>query len=84
VGLQFSSGSKLGASTRKWGSRFRLGEVEPSVKEDSCFSRMDVFSSVKEFHASCAMISIGLLSVKHNVGHTELFPACYFLRVMPL
>jgi hypothetical protein len=31
--LQFSSASQLGASTRKWGSWFRLGEVEPSFKE---------------------------------------------------
>jgi hypothetical protein len=31
--LQFSSASQLGASTRKWGSWFRLEEVEPSFKE---------------------------------------------------
>jgi hypothetical protein len=31
--LQFSSASQLGASTRKWGSMFRLREVEPSFKE---------------------------------------------------
>jgi hypothetical protein len=31
--LQFSSASQLGASTRKWGSWFRLREVEPSFKE---------------------------------------------------
>jgi hypothetical protein len=31
--LQYSSASHLGASTRKWGSWFRLGEVEPSFKE---------------------------------------------------
>jgi hypothetical protein len=31
--LQFSSASQLRASTRKWGSWFRLGEVEPSFKE---------------------------------------------------
>jgi hypothetical protein len=31
--LLFSSASQLGASTRKWGSWFRLGEVEPSFKE---------------------------------------------------
>jgi hypothetical protein len=31
--LQFSSASQLVASTRKWGSWFRLGEVEPSFKE---------------------------------------------------
>jgi hypothetical protein len=31
--LQFSSASQMGASTRKWGSRFRLGEVEPSFNE---------------------------------------------------
>jgi hypothetical protein len=31
--LQFSSASQLGVSTRKWGSRLRLGEVESSFKE---------------------------------------------------
>jgi hypothetical protein len=31
--IQFSSASKLGLSTRKWGSRFRLGELESSFKE---------------------------------------------------
>jgi hypothetical protein len=31
--LQFSSASHLRASTKKWGSWFRLGEVEPSFKE---------------------------------------------------
>jgi hypothetical protein len=32
-GLEFSSASHLGASTRKWGSWFRLREVEPRFKE---------------------------------------------------
>jgi hypothetical protein len=31
--LQFSSASQMGASMRKRGSWFRLGEVEPSFKE---------------------------------------------------
>jgi hypothetical protein len=31
--LQFSSASQLGASPRKWGSWFRLREVEPSFKD---------------------------------------------------
>jgi hypothetical protein len=31
--LQFSSASQLGMSTRKWGSQFRFGEVEPGFKE---------------------------------------------------
>jgi hypothetical protein len=31
--LQFSSAYELRASTRKWGSQFRLGEVEPSFEE---------------------------------------------------
>jgi hypothetical protein len=41
--LQFSSASHLGASTRKWGSQFMLGEVEPSFKEVFCFSLNDAF-----------------------------------------
>jgi hypothetical protein len=67
--LQFSSASQLGASTRKWGSWFRIGEVEPSFKE---------------FLASPALMRLGLLSIKPEVGSTKSFPACYFLRVMPL
>jgi hypothetical protein len=31
--LQFSSVSQPGTSMRKWGSWFRLGDVEPSFKE---------------------------------------------------
>jgi hypothetical protein len=54
---------------RKWGSWFRLGEVEPSFKE---------------FLASPAIMHLGLVSIKPDVGCTKLFPACYFLRVMPL
>jgi hypothetical protein len=61
--LQFSSASQLGTSTRKWGSWFRLGEVEP------CF---------KEFLASPAMMRFRLMSIKPNVGHTKLFPTCYY------
>jgi hypothetical protein len=67
--LQFSSASQLGASMRKWGSWFRFREVEPSFKE---------------FLASHAMMRLGLLSIKPDLGHTKSFPACYFLRVMPL
>jgi hypothetical protein len=67
--LQFSSASQLGASKRKWGSWFRLGEVEPDFKE---------------FLASPAMMHLGLLSKKPDVGHTKSFPACNFLRVATL
>jgi hypothetical protein len=67
--LQISSESQLGASIRKLGSRFRLGEVEPSFKE---------------FLASPEMMHLGLLSINPYVGCTKSFPACYFLRVMPL
>jgi hypothetical protein len=67
--LQFSSASQLGASMRKWGSRYRLGEVDPSFKE---------------FLASPAMMRLGLVSIKPGVGRTKSFPDCYFLRVMPL
>jgi hypothetical protein len=67
--LQVSSASQLGVSTRRWGSRFRLGEVEPSFKE---------------FLASPVMMCLGMLSNKPDVGCTKFFPACYFLRVMPL
>jgi hypothetical protein len=54
---------------KKWGSQFRLGEVGPSFKE---------------FLASPAMMRLGLVSIKPDVGCTKSFPACYFLRVMPL
>jgi hypothetical protein len=54
---------------RKWGSWFRLGEVEPSFKE---------------FLASPAMMRLDLILIKTNVVRTKSFPACYFLRVMPL
>jgi hypothetical protein len=67
--LQFSSASQLVASTRKWGSWFRLGEVEPSFKE---------------FLTSPAMMHLGLMSIKPDVDSTKSFPAFYFLRVMPL
>jgi hypothetical protein len=67
--LQFSSASHLGASTRKGGSQFRLREVEPNFKA---------------FLASPAMMRLGLFSIKPDVGCTKSFPACYFLRVMPL
>jgi hypothetical protein len=59
----------MGASTRKWGSPFRFGEVEPSFKE---------------FFASTKMIPLEMLSIKLDMGRAKSFPACYFLRVMPL
>jgi hypothetical protein len=54
---------------RIWSSCFRLREVEPSFKE---------------FVASPAMMHLGLLSIKPDVGGTKLFQACYFVRFMPL
>jgi hypothetical protein len=54
---------------RKRGSWFMLGEVE---------------SNFKEFLASPAMMRLGLVSIKPDMGYTKLFPACYCLRVMPL
>jgi hypothetical protein len=51
-GLQFSSASQLGESTRKRGSWFRLGEIEPSFKE---------------FLASLAMMGLGLVTIKPDV-----------------
>jgi hypothetical protein len=67
--LKFFSVSHLGASTRKWGSQYKLGEVE---------------SSFKEFLASPTMMGLGLVSIKPEMGCTKSFPACYFVRVMPL
>jgi hypothetical protein len=67
--LQFFSASQLGVSTRKWGSWFRHGEVELSFKE---------------FVASPAMMRLGLMSIKPEVGYTKSFPVCYFLRIMQL
>jgi hypothetical protein len=61
--LQFSSASQLVVSTRKWGSRFRLGEVEPRFKE---------------ILAHQAMMRLGLMSIKPDVVRTKSFPACYF------
>jgi hypothetical protein len=63
--LQFTSASQQGASTRKWGSQFSLGEVEPSFNE---------------FFDSPTMMHLGFLSIKPDVGRTKLFPACYFLK----
>jgi hypothetical protein len=67
--LQFSSVSWLGPSMRKWGSWFSFRKVEPSFKE---------------FLASPAMMHLGLMSIKPDVGCTKSFSACYSLRVMPL
>jgi hypothetical protein len=46
--LRFSSVSQMGASTRKRGSQFGLGEIEPSFKD---------------ILASAAMMRLGLLSL---------------------
>jgi hypothetical protein len=40
---------QLGASTRKWGSQFKLGEVKTSFKD--FLSCTDAFPSFKEFLA---------------------------------
>jgi hypothetical protein len=48
---------------RKWGSQFRLGEVEPSFKE---------------FLASPAMIRLELLSSKANMGRAKSFQLAIF------
>jgi hypothetical protein len=61
-----------------------LGAVEPSFKEFLASPCMDVFPSLKEFLASPAMMRLGLLSIKLDIGHTKLFPACYFFRVMTI
>jgi hypothetical protein len=58
-----------GSVNEEMGSRFRLGEAEPNFKE---------------FLASPAMMHLGLMSIKPDVDYTKLFPACYFVRVMPL
>jgi hypothetical protein len=48
---------------RKWGSWFRLGQVEPSFKE---------------FLVSFAMMCLGFWSIKPDVDCAKSFPACYF------
>jgi hypothetical protein len=53
VGFIVFPASQLRALKRKWGSLFRLVEVEPSFKE---------------FLASPAMMCLGLLSIKPDVG----------------
>jgi hypothetical protein len=58
-----------GNVNEEMGFSVRLGEVEPSFKE---------------FLASPAMMCLGLMSIKPEEGRTKSFPACYFLRVMPL
>jgi hypothetical protein len=62
--LQFSSTSQLGASTRKWGSRFRLREVDPSFEE---------------FLASLATMLVWLLSIKPDMGCMKI-PSLLFLK----
>jgi hypothetical protein len=61
--LQIFSASQLGALTRKWGSRFRLGEVESSFKEFLASTTRIRFQvpSFKEFLASPAMMHLGLV-----------------------
>jgi hypothetical protein len=61
--LKFSSASCLGASTRNWGSWFRLGGVEPTFKE---------------FLASPAMMRLGLMSIKPDVDCTKIFQLAIF------
>jgi hypothetical protein len=56
----------MGVSIRKWGSQFRFVEVEPSFKE---------------FLASPAMMHLGLLSIKPDVGCTKFLPDCYFYEL---
>jgi hypothetical protein len=63
VGFTVFPASQLGASRRKWGSRFRLGDVEPNFKE---------------FLASPSMMHLGLMPIKPEVGFTKSFPACNF------
>jgi hypothetical protein len=67
---------------RRLGSWFRLREVEPSFKEFDT-SRMDACSSFKEFIHSSAIMCLGLMSIKPDVGYKKSFPACFF-RVMPV
>jgi hypothetical protein len=83
-GFQPSSASQLGASTRKWGSQFRLGEVKPSFKEFLASLARDAFPSFKKILASPAMICLGLMSINPDVGCKKLFPAFHFLRIMAL
>jgi hypothetical protein len=47
--LHFSSASQQGYSTRKWGSQFRLGEVEPSFKEFLAFPVQMRFQVLRSF-----------------------------------
>jgi hypothetical protein len=61
--LQFSSAFQMGASTKKWCSWFRLGEVE------LCF---------KEFLDCPTMMRLRSMSIKLNVGCMKLLPVFYF------
>jgi hypothetical protein len=58
----------MGASKRKWGSRFRLEEVEPSFKE---------------FLASSAMMRLVLMSIKPDVGRVMVFLIVFSALVCP-
>jgi hypothetical protein len=90
--LQFSSASQLKAATRKWGSWFKLREVEPSFKEflaSPARIRFQIlrrflllphnaFPSFKAFLAYATMMRLWLLSIKPDVGCKKSFPADYF------
>jgi hypothetical protein len=65
--LQVSTDSQLRASTRKWGSWFRLGEVEPSIKE---------------FLASPARMHFQILEVS-CFSHTDKFPSLRIFLILP-
>jgi hypothetical protein len=67
---------------KKWDSWCWLGKVEPSFK-DLLTSPAYAFPSFNKFLASPPMMRLGLLSIKPDLGYIKLFPACYFLRVMP-
>jgi hypothetical protein len=42
---------------------------------------MDAFPSFKKFLDSPAMMRLGLMSIKPDVGRTKSFPDCYFLAL---
>jgi hypothetical protein len=69
--LQFFSDSHLGASMRKgFYSWFRLGEVEPSLKDFLSSPAWMRFQVLRRF------LRLGFLSIIHDVGCTKLFPSC--------
>ena len=61
-------------------SRFKLKEVEPSLKEFLASPTNCVL--FKLLGASCfsrEKVAFGLMSIKHDVGRTKSFPACHLL-----